>query len=97
LVGYIRDKQKEIVGIGYHLKKHADLNERQRDLLRHAIDSPDSEYTIEAHKTINNVTYETARKDLINLQKKGFLDKIKKGKKFYFTPSKNLIKILKTT
>lgn len=96
LIEYIRNKQKEVVGIGYHLKKYPDLNERQRDLLRHAIDNSDAQYTIETHKTINSVTYETARRDLTSLQKKSLLNKIQKGKKFYFIPSKDLIKILKS-
>ncbi|OGX16451.1 MAG: hypothetical protein A2166_01015 [Omnitrophica WOR_2 bacterium RBG_13_41_10] len=96
LVEYIRNKQKGVVGIGYHLKKYPELNERQRDLLRHAIDNPDSQYTIEAHQTINSVTYETARKDLAYIQNKGLFNRVKKGRKFYFIPSKNLIKILKS-
>jgi Fic family protein len=96
LIEYIRNKQKEVINIGYHLKKYPELNERQRDLLRHAVDNPDSQYTIEAHQTVNNVTYETARKDLLSLQDKSLLDKVKKGRKFYFTPSKILLKILKS-
>lgn len=96
LIDYIRTKQKGVVDMGYHLKKYPDLNERQRQLLRSAIDNPDSQYTIEAHKTVNDVTYETARRDLIDLQQKTLLNKIQKGRKFYFIPSKNLIKILKS-
>jgi len=96
LIEYIRDKKKEIVGIGHHLRKYPDLNERQRDLLRHAIDNSDSQYTIEAHQKINSVTYETARKDLTSLRIKHLFDKIQKGRKFYFIPSKHLIKILKS-
>lgn len=96
LIEYIRNKQKEVANVGLHLKKYPELNGRQRGLLRHAIDNPDSQYTIEAHQTINSVTYETARKDLANLQNKGLFDKVKRGKKFYYIPSKNLIKILKS-
>ncbi len=69
---------------------------RQRELLKHAMDNPDSQYMIEAHRTTNNVTYETARRDLASLQNKALLDKVKKGKKFYYTPSKHLIKTLKS-
>ena len=96
LVEYIRNKQKEVANVGLHLKKYPELNVRQKELLKHAIDNPDSQYTIEAHQTTNNVTYETARRDLAGLQNKDLLDKIQKGKKFYYTPSKNLIKILKS-
>jgi Fic family protein len=95
LIEYIRNKQKEVAGIGDYFKKYPELNERQRDLLRHAIDNPDSQFTIETHLTINNVTYETARKDLLSLQEKGLLDKVKKGRKFYFIPTKRLLKIVK--
>lgn len=96
LIEYIRNKQKEVADIGYHLKKYPELNERQRDLLRHAVDNHDTQYTIEAHQTVNNITYETARRDLSLLQEKNLLDKVKKGRKFYFIPSKNLLKILKS-
>ncbi|MCK9432318.1 MAG: Fic family protein [Candidatus Omnitrophica bacterium] len=92
---YIVRKQKEISNISVHLKKYPELNERQREVLGVAIDNPDSQYTIEGHQTTNNVTYETARRDLADLEEKKLLDKVKKGKKFYYVASKNLIKTLK--
>ncbi|MBU4348795.1 Fic family protein [bacterium] len=92
---YILRKQKEISNVSTHLKKYPELNERQIVVLRIAIDNPDSQYTIEGHQVTNSVTYETARRDLAYLEEKGLLDKVKKGKKFYYVASRNLIKTLK--
>lgn len=92
LIDYIKRKQKEIKDIAYHLKKYPELNNRQKDLIRHALDNPDSQYAISMHQNIHNVTYEAARRDLLYIANKGFLTKTKKGRKFYFVPSDKLHK-----
>jgi Fic family protein len=90
LISYMLNKQKEVRKIDRYLKQYQDLNERQKALIKHAMDNPESQYIISMHKTVNNITYETARTDLLELVKLGLLDKIKKGRKFYFVPLKNL-------
>lgn len=90
LIDYIKNKQKEIRKIDYLLKRYPDLNDRQKSLIKHAFDNPDTQYTIATHQNINNITYETARTDLLYLVKEQLLNKIKKGKKFYFMPGNKL-------
>ncbi|MDD5292650.1 MAG: Fic family protein, partial [Candidatus Omnitrophica bacterium] len=90
LIEYIKIKQVEIKGITQHLQKYPELNHRQRELLRHSLDNLDAQYTVQEHKTINNITYETARRDLLYLTEKKLLIKTKKGRKFYFMPSLDL-------
>lgn len=45
---------------------------------------PDTTYTIESHRRSHNVTYETARTDLIGLNKLGFVDANKRGRKLVY-------------
>jgi len=90
LIEYIKSKQKELKDITHHLQKYPELNQRQRELLKHSLDNPDAQYTLQEHKTINNITYETARRDLLYLAQKKLLIKTKRGKKFYFMPSQDL-------
>lgn len=90
LIEYVKSKQKELKDITHHLQKYPELNQRQRELLKHSLDNPDAQYTLQEHKTINNITYETARRDLLYLAQKKLLIKTKRGKKFYFMTSQDL-------
>lgn len=92
LVEYIKRKQKEAGKAIDFLKKYKDLNDRQRALLRHAIEHFDAQYTIVAHQNIHDITYEAARRDLLLLEKKQLLIKTKKGKQFCYIPSDGLQK-----
>jgi Fic family protein len=96
LIEYIKSKQVEIKDITQHLQKYPELNHRQRELLKHSLDNPDAQYTVQEYKTINSITYETARRDLLYLAEKKLLIKAKKGKKFYFMPTHNLSSRIKT-
>ena len=60
------------------------LNHRQIALLSHVLKYPDTTYTIESHRRSHNVTYETARTDLIGLNKLGFVDASKRGRKLVY-------------
>jgi len=95
LVEYIKRKQREARETTYWLRKYPNLNERQKALLRNALEKPDNLYTITVHQVIHNITYEAARRDLLYLVKNKFLIKTKKGRKFYFIPSETLTKMIK--
>jgi Fic family protein len=56
------------------------LNSRQLGIVRHAMKHPRFTYTIESHKNSNNISYATARSDLLKLVKVGLLDQ-RKGPK----------------
>ena len=68
-----------------------DSNPLECDLLYHAASHPRALYTVKLQQNVHNVAYQTARTDLLELEKKGFLSKIKiKGKEFAFVPAKEL-------
>jgi Fic family protein len=96
LHAYLTKQQQELKETTQLIRKYPDLNHRQYDLLYHAVSDPTVIYTIKFQKNVYNVSYETARADLLELEKKGFLTRIKtKGKEFAFTPSKDITKKLK--
>jgi len=95
LIEYIKKKQEQAKNTAFYLRKYPDLNDRQKDLLRHAVENPDDTYTINVHQSINDITYESARKDLLDLEKRKFLIRTKKGKEFCYIPVENLSNKLK--
>ncbi len=68
------------------------LNYRQVALIKHALKHPNMHYQIESHRQSHNVTYDTARNDLLNLHKLGLLSKQKIGKAFTFIAPADLRK-----
>lgn len=78
---YLQHKQVEMAQANQLLVSIRGLNPRQKSLIHHSIQHPDIEYTIEVHKNINGIVYETARKDLMALVSKGFLKIEKRGKR----------------
>lgn len=71
------------------------LNYRQIALIKHALKHPNMYYQIESHRQSHNVTYDTARTDLLNLAKLGLLLKQKIGKAFSFAVPADLRKRIK--
>ena len=68
----------------------AALNHRQRAVLLDAVRKPDSDFTIAGHQTAQQVTYATARADLLALASLGLMEKRKEGKAFVFRPAPDL-------
>jgi Fic family protein len=81
---YIARKAQEMQQFEAELRGAAVLNHRQRDLVRHAMRHPGRFYTVKGHQLSHNVSYETARADLLDLVKRDLLDaqkeKATKGK-----------------
>ena len=75
--------QQELHGLNF-------LNDRQRDLIGHALRHPGRHYTIESHRGSHQVVYETARSDMMDLVDRGLLQKRKVGKAWIFIPSVDL-------
>jgi len=84
---YLARKMAEVMDAETLLRQSPDLNYRQLALLSHAMRNSDARYTISSHRTSHNISYETARSDLLGLGSRGFLDKQKRGRAFYFTPA----------
>jgi len=98
LLIYLEKKSKEIKTVEQLIRKSPDirnlLNYRQTSLINRALKSPDAIFYIEGHKGSHNVTYDTARTDLLKLVKIGLLEKKKIGKAFAFFAVANLRKKL---
>lgn len=64
--------------------EHPELNTRQTTILQHLFSNPQDILTIKTHQVLNKLAYQTARNDLLDLEKKNWLKSVKKGKTFYF-------------
>jgi Fic family protein len=60
------------------------LNYRQLTLLNHALKHPEAIYRIKSHQQSHNITYDTARTDLLKLADFDLLEKEQPGKAFVF-------------
>ncbi len=72
------------------IRQFPNTNHRQRELLLNALTHPHKTYTIYKHQTIHQTVYQTARMDLLDLAKRGLLEKCKSGKTWVFLPSELL-------
>ena len=70
------------------------FNERQSNILQYFFMKPESKTTIELHQQYHQISYLTARSDLLNLEKKGMLLSKKSGKRLIFFPKKEAIQAL---
>jgi len=94
LFAYLERKTDELRSVEHVLRKVPGLNHRQLALLSHALRHPDGSYTIESHRASHNVTYQTARVDLLDLESREFLEHHTVGRQFWFYPSDLLVDIL---
>lgn len=67
------------------------LNHRQLAILRHAMDHPNAIYSIQEHQAAHNISYQTARTDLLKLSEQfKILSKRKYGNAFVFVAPPDL-------
>ena len=95
LHNYVDRKTSELRELESHLRALDLFNHRQVDVIRHALKHPYQQYTIESHRNSHNVVYETARTDLLDLQKWGVLESKKRGKQMVFSIPNGLAGTLK--
>ncbi|MCH8029057.1 MAG: Fic family protein [Candidatus Dadabacteria bacterium] len=86
---YIRRKTQELRALEQRLRGLAALNHRQRALINHALHHPGERYTIYGHRMSHDTAYETARSDLLHLEREGLFTAEKIGKRWYYTPAEN--------
>jgi Fic family protein len=85
---YLARKAKEQRGLermlseSPNLKTH--LNYRQKALLSHALKHSGASYSVNGHRNVHSVVYQTARADLLELVELGLLEKIQEGRAFVF-------------
>lgn len=94
LHGYIRRKIAEVrETIG--LLRRTDLNHRQVALLTNALRHSDAEYTFKSHATSHRVVRQSARTDLLDLERRGLLVRRTVGRRHLFAPAPDLqVKVL---
>lgn len=94
LHNYLARKAREIQEAEDLVRKalamHGDLNLRQLALVNHALKTPNAQYTVQSHQKSHNISYETARTDLVGLSIEGLLQQRKLRRAFIFTPIPNL-------
>jgi len=83
---YLQVKTKQVRVVDQLLRAGVGLNHRQRALLSHAIRHSDARYSFRSHQISHQVTYQTARNDLFDLQERGLLIRTKVGRTYYFRP-----------
>ncbi len=95
LHAYLEKKAKDIEDAQETLRnaKHlgGKLNFRQLAILRHALKHPRFIYNINEHRNSHGISYETARKDLLQMSDDlNLLSKLKEGRTFIFISPSNL-------
>jgi Fic family protein len=87
---YIARKAEELRHFEAELQGISVLNYRQRAIIRHAVRHPGKRYTVEEHRRSHNISYESARSDLLDLSKRNLLLGRREGKKWVFVPQPQL-------
>ncbi len=87
---YIKRKTLETKQLSAALRGRDDINHRQEAILNRAIRHPGTVFTIESHRASHDISYFTARSDLLGLANLHFLQKRKRGKGFVFEATTNL-------
>lgn len=91
---YLDQKALELRNVESLIKRSPNLqrllNHRQIALINRALKKPGSVFFVQSHRGAHNVTYDTARTDLLKLVELDLLSKTKIGKAFAFTPADNL-------
>lgn len=68
------------------------LNHRQQEVLMYLVRKPHRPVTVTGHQHSHNVTYLTARKDLQDLQSRGYLRRVRVGKTDRYLPTDDLVR-----
>ncbi|MBN1508593.1 MAG: Fic family protein [Sedimentisphaerales bacterium] len=87
---YIARKTSALQAIENRLHGLMVLNHRQQALISHALRHPQQRYTFSSHQMSHNVVYQTARTDLLYLERRGLLTSQKVSRTWYFTPAPDL-------
>lgn len=87
---HIQEERERNHQMHLEIAEFPDLNLRQTRIIQHILSHPHDVLTIKIHQNINNIAYQTARMDLIELEEKKWLKSVKKGKTFYFVPTDDL-------
>jgi Fic family protein len=87
---YLRRKVAEVRDVEQLIRGSARFNHRQLALLGDAMRTPGQSYTFRSHASSHNVTHETARRDLGELQERGLFERRRMGRRHVFVPVADL-------
>ncbi len=87
---YVERKTSETKELESHLRVVGRFNHRQAEIIRHALKHLDHRYTIESHQRSHDVTYQTARTDLLGLASNHVLEQSKRGRTLVFTVPRDI-------
>jgi len=91
---YVAHRKAELAAAERQLRGIQGLNHRQQGLLANALRNAGARYTIEGHKRTHGVVYQTARSDLLDLERRQLLKMTKIGRAMVFRPVEDLAKSL---
>ncbi len=94
LKDYLGSKAEEIRKVESLLRQAYKFNHRQTALLGHALRHPGMQYSIKSHLRSHNISYHTARQDLLDLVEQGLLSTRKAGRVSLFQALPDLFEIL---
>jgi Fic family protein len=87
---YLEKKTKEERRLEKEVRSLSMFNHRQKALLSHALKNPHQTYTYKSHASSHNIARQTARTDILGLEKLGLLVQGGPDKKRNFQPANNL-------
>jgi Fic family protein len=89
LLKFLERKQTEQNATKAIIRKIEGINQRQADILREMMEHSDEYYSIRKIMQMYNVVYQTARSDLLDLEKRKFLIRQQRGREFLFIFNEN--------
>ena len=94
LFAYLERKTQELKEVDEMIRRSRvirdELNHRQLALLNHALKHPSARYTLTSHRRSHNISYQTARTDLLALASHDLLLHGKTGRAFVFSVPSDL-------
>jgi len=90
---YVARRKAEMRELSQNMETLNDLNDRQKAIALKIIRKPfeNAEFTIDSHRGLNAISFETARQDLLDMQKREILSRRKSGRAYVFYPSKDFL------
>lgn len=84
---YLDAKSAEVRDVQVRLRSvPGEFNYRQLAIIENAVRDAGGHYTINSHRRSHMISVETARQDLMGLQRRGLLDRVKVGRQFVWVP-----------
>ena len=90
---YLRSEQARSLALD---RAAVGLNDRQAAVIREALSDPHQRFTIARQRREHRISYAVARSDLLDLEARALLTKVRTGKKFVFRPAPDLAERLST-